>query len=189
MYIHHICRPRSHTHPTAPPRPVFRLTSIPSLQSCSLGRHTAQVPVHLTIHMDILMALPLHNRLLRRSHMPCPLMCPLKYFPCLVRFALVDFILFTKLIKKFLLAMTTTNQSNHTYMPGHGSHVQPYVPHTFDTTGQIPPPGAKPRVTATLWEDEGSLCFQVEAKGVCVARREGSYIPHIIYSPSFLSFA
>jgi hypothetical protein len=32
----------------------------------------------------------------------------------------------------------------------------------------------KPRVTATLWEDEGSLCFQVEAKGVCVARREGT---------------
>jgi hypothetical protein len=33
----------------------------------------------------------------------------------------------------------------------------------------------KPRVTATLWEDEGSLCFQVEAKGVCVARREGAF--------------
>jgi enhanced filamentous growth protein 1 len=44
----------------------------------------------------------------------------------------------------------------------------------FDTTGQIAPPGMKPRVTATLWEDEGSLCFQVEAKGVCVARREGN---------------
>lgn len=29
-------------------------------------------------------------------------------------------------------------------------------------------------MTATLWEDEGSLCFQVEAKGVCVARREGT---------------
>ncbi|KAL2131019.1 hypothetical protein VTI74DRAFT_5658 [Chaetomium olivicolor] len=42
----------------------------------------------------------------------------------------------------------------------------------FDTTGQIPPPGMKPRVTATLWEDEGSLCFQVEARGICVARRE-----------------
>ena len=28
-------------------------------------------------------------------------------------------------------------------------------------------------MTATLWEDEGSLCYQVEAKGVCVARREG----------------
>jgi protein SOK2 len=47
---------------------------------------------------------------------------------------------------------------------------------SFDTTGQIAPTGMKPRVTATLWEDEGSLCFQVEAKGVCVARREGTHI-------------
>jgi protein SOK2 len=45
--------------------------------------------------------------------------------------------------------------------------------HTFDATGQVAPPGMKPRVAATLWEDEGSLCFQVEARGVCVARREG----------------
>ena len=45
--------------------------------------------------------------------------------------------------------------------------------HQMDTTGQTGPPGIKPKVTATLWEDEGSLCFQVEAKGVCVARREG----------------
>lgn len=45
----------------------------------------------------------------------------------------------------------------------------------FDTTGQIAPPGMKPRVTATLWEDEGSLCFQVEARGICVARREGKH--------------
>ncbi len=52
-----------------------------------------------------------------------------------------------------------------------GSHG--YPSHNFDNTGQIAPPGMKPRVTATLWEDEGSLCFQVEAKGVCVARREG----------------
>lgn len=51
---------------------------------------------------------------------------------------------------------------------------QSYATHQFDTTGQIAPPGMKPRVTATLWEDEGSLCFQVEAKGVCVARREGN---------------
>ena len=53
--------------------------------------------------------------------------------------------------------------------PGHSYPSQ----QPFDTTGQIAPPGMKPRVTATLWEDEGSLCFQVEAKGVCVARREG----------------
>lgn len=39
-------------------------------------------------------------------------------------------------------------------------------------TGQVPPSGAQPRVTAILWEDEGTLCFQVEARGVCVARRE-----------------
>lgn len=44
----------------------------------------------------------------------------------------------------------------------------------MDTTGQVAPPGMKPRVTATLWEDEGSLCFQVEARGICVARREGT---------------
>src|SRR5437773_6842540 len=47
---------------------------------------------------------------------------------------------------------------------------------TFDMTGQVAPAGMKPRVTATLWEDEGSLCFQVEAKGVCVARREGTLV-------------
>lgn len=45
----------------------------------------------------------------------------------------------------------------------------------FDTTGQLAPAGMKPRVTATLWEDEGSLCFQVEAKGICVARRDGKH--------------
>ena len=66
--------------------------------------------------------------------------------------------------------------SQHGYMgsgnaPGNGYGSQPA--HQFDQTGQIAPPGMKPRVTATLWEDEGSLCFQVEAKGVCVARREG----------------
>ena len=49
-----------------------------------------------------------------------------------------------------------------------------YSPQPVDATGQVAPPGMRqPRVTATLWEDEGSLCFQVEAKGICVARREG----------------
>jgi enhanced filamentous growth protein 1 len=53
-----------------------------------------------------------------------------------------------------------------------GSMQAPYQ-QGMDTTGQVAPPGMKPRVTATLWEDEGSLCFQVEARGICVARREG----------------
>jgi enhanced filamentous growth protein 1 len=43
-------------------------------------------------------------------------------------------------------------------------------------------------VTATLWEDEGSLCFQVEAKGVCVARREGMF-ERVVYSFSFMWFS
>ncbi|KAH8821106.1 hypothetical protein F5884DRAFT_661725 [Xylogone sp. PMI_703] len=64
---------------------------------------------------------------------------------------------------------------------------QGYAPQAgFDTTGQIAPPGMKPRVTATLWEDEGSLCFQVEAKGVCVARREDN---HMINGTKLLNVA
>jgi enhanced filamentous growth protein 1 len=56
----------------------------------------------------------------------------------------------------------------------------------MDTTGQIAPAGVKPRVTATLWEDEGSLCFQVEAKGVRVARREDN---HMINGTKLLNVA
>ncbi|CCU82319.1 cell pattern formation-associated protein stuA, partial [Blumeria hordei DH14] len=56
----------------------------------------------------------------------------------------------------------------------------------FDMTGQVAPHGMKPRVTATLWEDEGSLCFQVEAKGVCVARREDN---HMINGTKLLNVA
>ena len=45
--------------------------------------------------------------------------------------------------------------------------------HAFDTTGQIQPPGMRPRLTTSLSEEEGSLCFQVDVNGICVARREG----------------
>jgi hypothetical protein len=59
--------------------------------------------------------------------------------------------------------------------PNHGIYapMPPREPMSMDTTGQLAPPGMKPRVTATLWEDEGTLCFQVDVKGTCVARREG----------------
>ena len=66
---------------------------------------------------------------------------------------------------------------------GAQQHFQSHVP---DTSGQVAPPGMKPRVTATLWEDEGSLCFQVEAKGVCVARREDN---HMINGTKLLNVA
>ena len=51
---------------------------------------------------------------------------------------------------------------------------QSNYPQPQDPSGQIAPTGMKPRVTATLWEDEGCMCFQVETKGVCVARRDGT---------------
>ena len=71
------------------------------------------------------------------------------------------------------VAMPPSGPSPHTYIGGPGGSGGGYPPQNYDTTGQVAPPGMKPRVTATLWEDEGSMCFQVEAKGVCVARRDG----------------
>lgn len=71
------------------------------------------------------------------------------------------------------LPVSNTSVAPPGYGNTSGTPLQGYV---YDTTGQVAPPGAKPRVTATLWEDEGSLCYQVEAKGVCVARREGMYL-------------
>jgi hypothetical protein len=41
-----------------------------------------------------------------------------------------------------------------------------------DSIGQQQPLGLKPRVSTTLWEEEGTLCFQVEARGISIARRE-----------------
>jgi len=75
-----------------------------------------------------------------------------------------------------------TMASNAQAPPSNGQQFQ----QAFDTTGQIAPHGMKPRVTATLWEDEGSLCFQVEANGVCVARREDN---HMINGTKLLNVA
>ncbi|KAJ5605943.1 hypothetical protein N7510_008724 [Penicillium lagena] len=81
--------------------------------------------------------------------------------------------------------------SNHSVAaPGYGNYGNntgaPLQGYVYDTQGQQAPPGAKPRVTATLWEDEGSLCYQVEAKGVCVARREDN---HMINGTKLLNVA
>lgn len=81
---------------------------------------------------------------------------------------------------------------------GHGHYAQPTItlpapntapvenPGVTDATGQSAPPGMKPKVTATLWEDEGTLCFQVEARGICVARREDN---HMINGTKLLNVA
>lgn len=39
------------------------------------------------------------------------------------------------------------------------------------TVGQVQPLGVRPRVTTTMWEDEKTVCYQVEANGVSVVRR------------------
>lgn len=71
-------------------------------------------------------------------------------------------------------AMPPGGPSPHAYISGPPGQPPGYSQPNYDLTGQVAPPGMKPRVTATLWEDEGSMCFQVEAKGVCVARRDGT---------------
>ncbi|KAN0063137.1 hypothetical protein ACQY0O_004301 [Thecaphora frezii] len=80
----------------------------------------------------------------------------------------------------------------HTPTHSHGGHASPYFSMNSDTSHghlngsshmsspsytsapqystQLPLAG-RHRVTTTLWEDEGTLCFQVDARGVCVARR------------------
>jgi hypothetical protein len=57
---------------------------------------------------------------------------------------------------------------------------------TLGGAGQVAPAGVTPRVTATLWDDEGSVCFQVETEGICVARREDN---HMINGTKLLSVA
>lgn len=39
------------------------------------------------------------------------------------------------------------------------------------SVGQYQPPGIRPRVTTTMWEDEKTLCYQVDANNVLVVRR------------------
>jgi hypothetical protein len=75
------------------------------------------------------------------------------------------------------------------FLGSHDSSVfglQNDLPPPFDRTGQVAPPGMKARVTTTLWEDEGCLCFQVDARGVCVARREDN---HMINGTKLLNVA
>lgn len=35
---------------------------------------------------------------------------------------------------------------------------------------------ARPKLTTTLWEDEGTICYQVDANSICVARRQGTRV-------------
>jgi len=49
-------------------------------------------------------------------------------------------------------------------------------PAPFDRTGQAALPGTSGAFTTALWEDESCLFYQVEARGVLVARREDNHM-------------
>ncbi|KAI7851606.1 transcription regulator HTH, apses-type DNA-binding domain-containing protein, partial [Circinella umbellata] len=34
------------------------------------------------------------------------------------------------------------------------------------------PPITRPKLTTSIWEDQNTICFQVDARGICVARRQ-----------------
>lgn len=86
-----------------------------------------------------------------------------------------------------MIAMPASGNQQHAYISGPGGPTPGYPQQNYDTTGQVAPPGMKPRVTATLWEDEGSMCFQVEAKGVCVARRDGMATARTLFARAALA--
>ena len=158
---------RTRTRRMSPPLPCSIIHIINSSLSCSRVRHI--MLLHLTLIMDIRMVSRRPSLPLVRSVMECSLAC---------RFLVSPKFQGEKMSINHLIAMIPNPSPQHTYAPPNQTQQQgyPQTQQPFDTTGQIAPPGMKPRVTATLWEDEGSLCFQVEAKGVCVARREGRCI-------------
>nr|CAG8544326.1 8681_t:CDS:2 [Entrophospora candida] len=50
-----------------------------------------------------------------------------------------------------------------------------FVPAVGYGGNSLAPPShtPRPKLTTTIWEDEGTLCYQVDARGICVARRQG----------------
>lgn len=57
---------------------------------------------------------------------------------------------------------------------------------SFDLTGQVGPPGTKPKISAGLWEDEATLYFKVYVNDICVPRREDN---HMINGSQLLAVA
>lgn len=64
--------------------------------------------------------------------------------------------------------------SGHTAAAAAGCFGGPCSP-TDNTFGHPTPPAPiqRPKLTTTVWEDEATVCYQVDAKNICVARRRG----------------
>ncbi|KAI7859226.1 transcription regulator HTH, apses-type DNA-binding domain-containing protein [Circinella umbellata] len=66
-----------------------------------------------------------------------------------------------------------TRPSHHHHHPHHHHPHHHYHSHPISPPGFGPPTSlARPKLTTTVWDDEGTVCYQVDAKGICVARRE-----------------
>ncbi|CEP11052.1 hypothetical protein [Parasitella parasitica] len=48
-------------------------------------------------------------------------------------------------------------------LPGYGN---------YNSNNNVVITSPRPKITSNVWEDEGTNCFQVDAKGICVARRQ-----------------
>ncbi|KAG0163179.1 hypothetical protein DFQ30_000566 [Apophysomyces sp. BC1015] len=71
----------------------------------------------------------------------------------------------------YFVPQTTTQQNGdayHTPSSQHHYSSSPYGLSYLSNHGLVP----RPKLTTTLWEDEATLCYQVDAKGICVARRQ-----------------
>ncbi|KAK9762262.1 hypothetical protein K7432_012176 [Basidiobolus ranarum] len=71
--------------------------------------------------------------------------------------------------------------------PRMGFHASPWSPTTSWASSMLPAGmnnswlglagmgfanQSRPKLTTTLWEDENTVCYQIDAKGICVARRQ-----------------
>ncbi|KAG9292075.1 hypothetical protein G9A89_017975 [Geosiphon pyriformis] len=57
---------------------------------------------------------------------------------------------------------TLSNNQGSAFMPAYGS----------PAGAAISQHNPRPKLTTTIWEDEATLCYQVDARGICVARRQ-----------------
>lgn len=60
----------------------------------------------------------------------------------------------------------------------------PSVPPIPSSNATSPSPSQRPRITTSLWDDEGTVCYQVDVRGICVARRQGMNL--LLFLPFFL---
>jgi hypothetical protein len=78
---------------------------------------------------------------------------------------------------------------NNSPSPPPSSSVPPPFGYPFYSMNDtLPPPPIlpRPRITTNVWEDEGTLCYQVDAKGICVARRQGMF--NFLYAYLFIIY-